>query len=559
MNLWKSAAEAVQTALKAKRVGTPVFARIVAHTVEDHGRVEPLLGVALEAAAAWMDEKVVRVAALGSVASGQITVLASFARGPTALVSAGTRGTSLPLVETTVIGNRGAISWEPAACEGLAAKEPDVVLTGDGRRLLAAARKSLELKASVNLDDGKVTPARSREDRESPPAAGGDLAPSLKKTAPPFGVLLIAGNHTHQENYAQSLAADKRCRLVAVSDEPDLKDLRREWNEALARELKLPYLPNYRHALARGDIHIVSVCAEPERRAEIIIHCAEAGKHLYLDKPLCASRKEAARIVAAIEKAGVVSQMFSLVRAAAPARARQLVSSGAIGKVTALHMDVTFAKGFPNVAPLDKPRVENARPKQFEKTDSKREFYNVGVYPLVQLHWLLGRRVQRVCAATGNYFFAEHQQSGMEDFGVALLELEAGGVASIAAGRTGWRSHPAGGMNRNYLIGDKGVAVVDAYRPRLEVCADVEPWLPPRKNPLDPMGFWTSTTTESGAVPKTAWLTPPADVRDEFAYFLDCVEVGRPSDISAQVAAQVNAILLSVYESAASGAFVSMV
>src|SRR5207248_11037585 len=100
MNLWKSAAETVQTALKARRIGTPVFARIVAHTVEDHGRVEPLLGTALEAAAAWMGEKVVRVAALGSVASGQISVLASFARGQAALVSAGTRGTSPPLVET---------------------------------------------------------------------------------------------------------------------------------------------------------------------------------------------------------------------------------------------------------------------------------------------------------------------------------------------------------------------------------------------------------------------------------------------------------------------------
>src|SRR5262249_55233986 len=150
------------------------------------------------------------------------------------------------------------------------------------------------------------------------------------------------------------------------------------------------------------------------------------------------------------------------------------------------------------------------------------------------------------------YFFSEHRHNGMEDFGVALVELEGGGVASIAAGRTGWRSHPAGGMNRNYLIGDKGVAAVDAHRPRLEVSAEAEPWVPPRKNPLDPMGFWTSTTTEAGAVPKTAWQTPPANVRDEFAYFLDCVEAGRASDVSAQVAARVNDLLLSVYESAAS-------
>jgi predicted dehydrogenase len=227
----------------------------------------------------------------------------------------------------------------------------------------------------------------------------------------------------------------------------------------------------------------------------------------------------------------------------------------AVGKVTALHMDVTFAKGFTGGASLDKARAEDARPKQFEIIDSKREFYNVGVYPLVQLHWLLGRRVKRVCAVTGNYFFAEHHRNGMEDFGAALLELEGGGVASVAAGRTGWRSHPSSGLNRNYLIGDKGVAVIDAYRPRLEAWPDAEPWQPPRKHPLDPMGFWSSTTAEAGALPKTAWQTPPVEARDEFAYFLDCIEAGRSSEVSAQVAAEVNNVLLTVYESAASGAF----
>jgi hypothetical protein len=72
------------------------------------------------------------------------------------------------------------------------------------------------------------------------------------------------------------------------------------------------------------------------------------------------------------------------------------------------------------------------------------------------------------------------------------------------------------------------------------------------------MGFWTSSTNESGAKPKTAWLTPPVEARDEFAYFLDCVEAGRASDVSADVAAQVNNVLLAAYESAATGAFVNL-
>ena len=36
---------------------------------------------------------------------------------------------------------------------------------------------------------------------------------------PRYGVLLVTGSHTHQENYAAAFAADRRCRLIAVSDE----------------------------------------------------------------------------------------------------------------------------------------------------------------------------------------------------------------------------------------------------------------------------------------------------------------------------------------------------
>ena len=35
---------------------------------------------------------------------------------------------------------------------------------------------------------------------------------------PRYGVLLVSGSHTHQENYGAAFAADKRCRVVAVPD-----------------------------------------------------------------------------------------------------------------------------------------------------------------------------------------------------------------------------------------------------------------------------------------------------------------------------------------------------
>jgi predicted dehydrogenase len=368
--------------------------------------------------------------------------------------------------------------------------------------------------------------------------------------------LLVAGGRTHQENYAEDFAADSRCRLVGVTDEPDVPQRRKALNEKLARKLGIPLLPDLDRALGREDVHIVSVCAEPERRARVMIRCAEAGKHLYLDKPMTASVDEAEAVAAAVRAAGVTSQMFSQVHWPASLRARRVVESGSLGDLQAIHFDLTFAKGRAGTVPIDKPRAEHPKPRQFELVDSKRELFNVGVYSLVQLQWLLGRRVRRVWAVTGNYFFAEHRRNDMEDFAVALMELDGGLVATLACGRTGWRSHPMGGLNRVCLVGTSAVISIDAYRPRVEVWADENPWLPPKTHPEDPMGFWKSTLEDTEAAPKQAWVTPPGSGRSDAAHFVDCIEQGRESEVPAELAAAVVKVLLAAYESAATHSFV---
>ncbi len=72
------------------------------------------------------------------------------------------------------------------------------------------------------------------------------------------------------------------------------------------------------------------------------------------------------------------------------------------------------------------------------------------------------------------------------------------------------------------------------------------------------MGFWKSTLEETEAPPKQAWLTPPHGGPSDVAYFLDCIEQGRQSDVSAEVGAEVMRILMAAYESAATGRFVTL-
>lgn len=381
------------------------------------------------------------------------------------------------------------------------------------------------------------------------------------KTNPPsapLGVLLVTGGRTHQENYAPEFAKDPRCRLVGLTDEADVTPERARWNRELAEALDVPLLPRLDEALERADVHVVSVCSEPERRGRIGALCARAGKHVYMDKPLAASPEEARELVQAVRAAGVRSQMFSLVRTPWAGRARDIVRSGSLGKLLGLHCDLLFAKGPAGTAPGER-REESYPPRRFTFIDSKRELYTTGVYSIGLLRWLTGREVRRVTATTQNYFFREHARNDVEDFGAALLELEGGLTGSITAGRIGWMSHPAGGPIRLELFGERGSAVVDAHRPRIESSSDAPPWTSPPRNPEDPMGFWSSTRAASGEREKTAWTVPETrPPASDASYFIDCILEGRESDLDASDGRAILDVLFACYRSAAEGRAVEL-
>lgn len=67
----------------------------------------------------------------------------------------------------------------------------------------------------------------------------------------------------------------------------------------------LPVAANYEDALARSDIDAVILCSPHRFHSEQIIAAARAGKHVFCEKPLCATGAEAERALAAIAAAGL--------------------------------------------------------------------------------------------------------------------------------------------------------------------------------------------------------------------------------------------------------------
>ena len=94
--------------------------------------------------------------------------------------------------------------------------------------------------------------------------------------------------------------------------------------------------------LARDDLDAVVVTAPSGLHAELALAVAQAGHHLYLEKPLATTRADGELVVEAARSAGIIAAI-GLNRRFHPAirRAQTVVREGGIGRVTHLRTTLT--------------------------------------------------------------------------------------------------------------------------------------------------------------------------------------------------------------------------
>lgn len=131
--------------------------------------------------------------------------------------------------------------------------------------------------------------------------------------------------------------APRRPRLVAVADNaPD--DRTRRAAAAYGFE---HLLTDWRELVTHDEVDLVCVTGPNFIHRDVAVAAAEAGKHLWVEKPAGRDAGETAEIVAAVEAAGVQAATgFNYRNVPAVERAREIVASGRIGTVE--HTTVRF-------------------------------------------------------------------------------------------------------------------------------------------------------------------------------------------------------------------------
>jgi predicted dehydrogenase len=125
----------------------------------------------------------------------------------------------------------------------------------------------------------------------------------------------------------------ERCEVVAIASRD------RALAERVASELSIPVAHgSYEALLADPTVDAVYIPLPNHLHAEWAIAAAEAGKHVLCEKPLALTARDAERMIAAAERAGVhLMEAFMYRLHPSWVAVRELVAAGRIGRLVAVH------------------------------------------------------------------------------------------------------------------------------------------------------------------------------------------------------------------------------
>jgi predicted dehydrogenase len=185
-------------------------------------------------------------------------------------------------------------------------------------------------------------------------------------------------------------------------------------------------LSDYRKLLDQNDVDAVVICTPDHWHALQMIHACQAGKDVYVEKPLSVSVVEGRRMVDHAEKHGRVVQVgIQRLSSALGKQAAEVIQSGAIGKITAVrafHIQNEWPHGIGRPSDGTPPEGLDwdawqgpapARPYNLNRTFYRFRWFddysggqltNFGVHYLASIHWALGVEAPLSVAAIGGKF-----------------------------------------------------------------------------------------------------------------------------------------------------------
>jgi len=216
----------------------------------------------------------------------------------------------------------------------------------------------------------------------------------------------------------------------------------------VAKKFGIEAYKDAEEVLRRKDIDIVDVCTPTHTHANYSITSMNAGKHVFLEKPIALSLKDADAIIETAKKNKVKLMVGHVLRFFPEyMKAKELIDQGMIGEPVIAR---TFRGG----------PIPEWSPWFLDKTQSGGVAIDLAIHDVDYLIWVFNKRVERVYAIINRLV---HKDISAEDFALINLRFEDGGTALVEANWALPKMHPF--TMKFEVDGTKGMITLDNQSP----------------------------------------------------------------------------------------------
>ncbi len=327
----------------------------------------------------------------------------------------------------------------------------------------------------------------------------------------------LVGAGLFGERHAQAYSRHPAVDFVAVCD-LDGERARKMAEQYGARM----HTSNLDDVLSHPDVAAVSVATPDHVHRAVAMACAQAGKHILVEKPLATTVADAEAITEAAHDAGVILMVDFHNRVNPPyVRAREAVSNGEIGTPTYMYARLSNTTG----VPMDMLRWAS----------QSSALWFLGSHTIDLVRWLLDDEPRKVYAVSRHGIL---HGLGVQapDFHVATVEFRRGAVAVFENAWILPRTHAATKDMKFEILGSNGAIYVDTSHNRtLEVYSGDK-----------------ATFPDLLAPPTGSHMT--GFILDSIAHFIDAVTLGKPVLATGEDGIANTRIICAIIESAEKGA-----
>ncbi len=231
-------------------------------------------------------------------------------------------------------------------------------------------------------------------------------------------------------------------------------DVSEEAARQCADDYAIPYFQQDYHAmLDHPDIQAVVICSSTDTHARIIEEAAQAGKHIFCEKPIALDLSQIDRALDAVERAGVKLQIgFNRRFDASFRRVRQAVEQGEIGHPHLLHL----ISRDPAPPPIEYIRVSGGL------------FLDMTIHDFDMARFLMGSEVDEIFAMADVMVDPAIGEAGDVDTAVVMMHFTNGVIATIDNSRRAAYGYD----QRVELLGSSGAIRTENNYPNTAIMSD---------------------------------------------------------------------------------------